>query len=108
MSHRRCERAVRRRLASNEDTPVTHPVPLPGVLPVTRGLAVPSCCPLLIAACLLVASIAGLAFGQRGLYEPNPATLPAFLAQDVLSLLVGLPLLLGSAWLAGRRCAQRD
>jgi hypothetical protein len=81
---------------------MTYPIPQPRVLPVTRGLAVAFTLSLLIAGCLLVASIAGLAFGRGGLYEPNPATLPAFLAQDVLSLLVGLPLLLGSAWLARR------
>jgi hypothetical protein len=41
-------------------------------------------------------SVAGLVFGQRGLYVPDPATMPAFLGQDALSLIVGLPLLLGA------------
>ncbi len=34
--------------------------------------------------------------------DPNPTTLPAFLGQDVLTLIVGIPLLLGSAFLARR------
>jgi hypothetical protein len=41
-------------------------------------------------------------FGQRGLYVSDPATMPAFLGQDALSLIVGLPLLLGSITLARR------
>src|SRR5581483_7712677 len=44
----------------------------------------------------------GLLFGQRGLYRPDPQTLPTFLGQDGLTLVVGLPLLLGSMWLARR------
>jgi hypothetical protein len=71
-------------------------------LPVFRGLAVPTRLSLLLAALLATSSTAGLLFGQRGLYDPDPATMPAFLAQDVISLLAGLPLLLGSLWLARR------
>jgi hypothetical protein len=57
---------------------------------------------LLVAVLLVVASVGGLLYGPRGLYDPNPATLPAFLGQDALSLVVGLPLLLGSVRLARR------
>jgi hypothetical protein len=46
--------------------------------------------------------VAGLLFGRRGLYDPDPRTLPAFLGQDALTLAVGLPLLLASVWLARR------
>jgi hypothetical protein len=71
-------------------------------LPVIRALTVPSVLSVLVAALLAVTSVAGLLFGQRGLYTPDPRTLPAFLGQDALTLLVGLPLLLGSAWLTRR------
>jgi hypothetical protein len=71
-------------------------------LPVIRGLTVAYWATSLVAACLVVTSVAGLLFGQRGLYEPNPATLPSFLTQDVLSLLVAVPLLVGSMWTARR------
>jgi hypothetical protein len=71
-------------------------------LPVIRRLTIAYWATSLVAACLLVSSVAGLLFGQRGLYEPNPATLPSFLAQDVLSLVVAVPVLLASMWTARR------
>src|SRR3982751_5559354 len=43
---------------------------------------------------LLLASLAGLIFGRDGLYDPDPATLPAFYAQDAMTLVVALPLLI--------------
>jgi hypothetical protein len=57
---------------------------------------------LLTASLLVVTSVAGLLLGRRGLYTPDPRTLPAFLGQDALTLAVGLPLLLASVWLARR------
>lgn len=54
------------------------------------------------AALLLVASVAGLVFGPRGLYADDPATAPAFLGQDAITLGVGLPLLLLSMRAARR------
>jgi len=77
---------------------VRHRAPLPIVCPLTIAYWVTS----MVAACLVVSSVAGLLFGQRGLYEPNPATLPSLLTQDVLSLLVAVPVLLGSMWTARR------
>jgi len=62
-------------------------------LPVIRSLTFPFVVSLIVAALLLISSIAGLLFGQRGLYQPNPATLPSFLAQDVITLVVAVPLL---------------
>jgi hypothetical protein len=59
-----------------------------------------------VAALLVITSIAGLLFGRRGLYDLDPSTLPAFLGQDGITLLVGLPLLIGSMRLA-RRGSQR-
>src|SRR5579864_6840175 len=71
-------------------------------LPIIRSLTIAYWVTSLVAACLVVSSVAGLFFGQRGLYEPNPATLPSLLTQDVLSLLVAVPLLLVSMWTARR------
>jgi hypothetical protein len=68
----------------------------------TRDLTVPTVLSLVAAVLLLVASAAGLLYGRRGLYTPDPATLPAFLGQDAMTLAVGLPLLLVSVGLARR------
>ena len=52
---------------------------------------------------LIASSIAGIAYGPRGWwYDPNPATLPAFLGQDVVTLLFAVPLLAGSSFAARR------
>ena len=56
----------------------------------------------LLAALLLIASGAGLAFGSRGLYDAYPASLAAMVGQDIVTLALGLPLLLGAVWLARR------
>jgi hypothetical protein len=65
-----------------------------------RRLAIPYALSAIVAVLLLVSSVAGLLFGQRGLYDP--ATAIAFLGQDAISLVIGLPLFLGSLWLARR------
>ncbi len=57
---------------------------------------------LLVAALVAIASTAGLLFGASGLYRVDRALLPAFLGQDVLNLVVGLPLLLGAMGLTRR------
>ena len=52
---------------------------------------------------LFASSIAGLLYGPRGWwYDANPATLPAFLGQDVMTLVFAIPLLLVSSRLARR------
>jgi hypothetical protein len=71
-------------------------------LPVMRSLTFPFALSSIVAALLLISSIAGLLFGQGGLYEPNPATLPSFLTQDVITLVVVVPLLVTCLWLARR------
>jgi hypothetical protein len=71
-------------------------------LPVIRSLTFPFVLSSIVAALLLISSIAGLLFGQRGLYEPNPATLPSFLTQDVITLVVVVPLLVTCLWLVRR------
>ena len=69
-------------------------------VPVIRPLTIAYITSVLVAICLVASSAAGLLFGQRGLYDPDPATLPSLLTQDVLTLLVAVPLLLGSMWAA--------
>jgi hypothetical protein len=81
-------------------------------LPVRRRLTFSYRASLVVAALMAVASGAGLLLGSAGLYGPNPALgvteaeagllLPGFLGQDAFNLLVGVPLLLGSLWLARR------
>jgi hypothetical protein len=71
-------------------------------LPVTYTLTIAYVVTSVVIGCLVVSSLAGLLFGSRGLYAPNPATLASFLTQDALSLLVAVPLLLGSMWTARR------
>jgi hypothetical protein len=69
-------------------------------LPVIGSLSFPFILSLFVACLLVVSAISGLLFGQRGVYAANPATLPTFLTQDVITLLVGVPLLIASIWTA--------
>ncbi len=71
-------------------------------LPVTRDLTLVHVVSLVVAALIAVTSVAGLIFGAGGLYAVDPRYLPAFVGQDLLNLLVGLPLLLGAMWLVRR------
>jgi hypothetical protein len=65
-------------------------------LPTTRSIALPFTLSLVTAGLLAVTSISGLLFGQTFLYRPDPRTLPTFLAQDGITLAVGLPVLVGA------------
>jgi hypothetical protein len=76
----------------------THRTLQPTSLPVTRGLVLPTVLSALTAGLLAVTSVGGLVWGPQGLYRADPTTLPAFLGQDALTLLVGLPLLIGAVW----------
>jgi hypothetical protein len=83
-------------------------------LPAKRDLTLSYRTSLIVAALMAFASGGGLLLGSGGLYGPHPTLslgvteaeagllLPGFLGQDAFSLLVGLPLLLGSLWLARR------
>jgi len=51
---------------------------------------------------LLVASIVGLLYGGRGFYDSYPASLAGQVGQDVVTLVVGIPLLVASMWFAAR------
>jgi hypothetical protein len=56
----------------------------------------------LLTVLLFVSSVIGLLYGSRGLYEPYPASLAGLVGQDAITLVVGLPLLLGSMWFTHR------
>jgi len=83
-------------------------------LPAKRDLTLSYLASLIVAALMAVVSATGLLLGSGGLYGPHQTLslgvtegeagllLPGFLGQDAFSLLVGLPLLLGSLWLARR------
>jgi hypothetical protein len=69
-------------------------------LPIKRDLMLPYLVSLVIALIMAVVSIAGLLYGT-GIYPGLEAKmLPLFVGQDALNLVVGLPMLLGSMWLA--------
>lgn len=71
-------------------------------LPITRDLTLAYTVSLLVAALMTITSVAGLLLGAAVLYDVDAKLLPAFVGQDALNLLVGLPLLLGSMWLTRR------
>ena len=56
----------------------------------------------LLAVLLLISSVVGLLYGSRGLYGPYPASLAGLVGQDIVTLVVGLPLLIVSIWFARR------
>lgn len=83
-------------------------------LPVKRNLALAYTLSLIVAALIAGVSAAGIVLGSSGLYATDrqaaagviSATagllVPGFLAQDMINLILGLPILLGSLWLARR------
>ncbi len=83
-------------------------------LPVKRDLTVGYWASLVVALLMAVVSAAGLAGGSMGLYgvDPNRALavgastagvlVPGFMAQDLFNLVVGLPILVWTVWLARR------
>jgi hypothetical protein len=72
----------------------------PASLPLTRALTLSYVFSLVVALIMTVASIAGLLYPTR-LY-PTDELRQSFVANDVVNLLIGLPILLGSMWLARR------
>ena len=72
----------------------------PASLPVTRDLTLAYALSLVIALIMTVAAVVGLLYQTR--IYPADETLYSWVATDVINLIVGLPLLLGSMWLARR------
>jgi hypothetical protein len=69
-------------------------------LPITRSLTLAYAISLLTAALMAIASLAGLLY-PTAVY-PTDELLQSFVPNDVVNLLIGLPILLGSLWLARR------
>src|SRR5215207_3864915 len=76
------------------------------MLPVKSKLTLAYALSGLLAVLLVVSSVAGLLHGGRGLYDPYPAALAGLVGQDAVTLVLGLPLLLASMWLAHRGSAR--
>ncbi|MGD9030733.1 MAG: hypothetical protein PVG25_13080 [Anaerolineae bacterium] len=74
------------------------PESLSTALPVTRKLTLVYALSVLAALILAVASVAGLMY--PGHFYPTEALRQSFLPNDVLNLVIGLPILVGSMWLA--------
>jgi hypothetical protein len=73
---------------------------LPASLPLTHRLSLAYLFSLVVALIMTVASVGGLLYPTR-LY-PTAALRQSFVANDVVNLAIGLPILLGSTWLARR------
>jgi hypothetical protein len=69
-------------------------------LPIRRDLTLTYAVSLLIAALMAIASLAGLLY-QTAVY-PADELLQSFLQNDVVNICIGIPILLGSMWLARR------
>jgi hypothetical protein len=69
-------------------------------LPIRGNLTLAYAVSLLIAALMAIASVAGLLY--QTLFYPTDELLQSFVPNDVVNLLIGLPILLGSMWLARR------
>ncbi len=71
-------------------------------LPIKRSLALTYAMSLVIAILMAAASVAGLL--NRTVVYPTEELLRAFVSSDAVSMFIGLPILLGSMWLA--RCGK--
>jgi hypothetical protein len=71
-------------------------------LPITRDLRLAYLVSLVITVLLIVASVAGLKFGSAGLYSVEPRLVQVSRGGDAANIVVGLPILIGSLWLARR------
>ncbi len=89
------------RVVERGPAPINVGEPRRGQLPITRSLTFVYALSSLLAILLVVTSVAGLMFGQRGLYTPDPPLCRRSSAR-ALTLLLGLPLLIGSMMLARR------
>jgi hypothetical protein len=69
-------------------------------LPIKRELTLVFAVSLLIAVLMAIASVAGLLY--RAVIYPTDELVQSFVPNDVVNLLIGLPILLGSMWLARR------
>jgi hypothetical protein len=71
-------------------------------LPINRDLSLAYLASIVVAVVMTIASLAGLIWGTTIYPMTDMKLFPLFVGQDALNLIVGLPLLLGSMWLAHR------
>jgi hypothetical protein len=69
-------------------------------LPIRRNLTLAYVLSLVIALLMIAAAVAGLLY--RSVIYPTDELLQSFMPNDVVNLLIGVPILLGSMWLAQR------
>jgi hypothetical protein len=81
-------------------TKTSHRGALPAGVPITGPLALAYASSLVVALMMTVASVAGLLYPT--VFYPTDELLRSFVATDVVNLLIGVPGLLGSMWLARR------
>ncbi len=70
--------------------------------PIKRDLTLAFVASIAVALMMTVASVAGLIAGSTIYAAIDPKLFPLFVGQDALNLIVGLPILIGSIWLARR------
>jgi hypothetical protein len=75
---------------------------MPSALLIKRDLTIAYLASILVAIVMAIASIAGLIWGSTIYPMTDIKLFPLFVGQDALNLIVGLPVLLGSMWLARR------
>jgi hypothetical protein len=75
---------------------------MPTQPPIKRNLSLAYLASIVVALVMTIASLAGLIWGTTIYPMIDMRLFPLFVGQDALNLIVGLPLLLGSIWLARR------
>ncbi len=76
--------------------------PIAVALPLRRELTDAYASSLAVALALAIASVAGLVLGTDGLHDPESPLVQVSRGGDAANLILGVPVLLGSVWLARR------
>lgn len=74
----------------------------PYELPVSGSLAVARWATVVAAVALFASAVAGLQYGEQGLYQSDALLLPQLYGQDVVALVIGLPLMMLAVWRTSR------
>jgi hypothetical protein len=75
-------------------------LPKPPNLPVNKDLTTIRTLTIIIAVLMAIMSLAGFVFPYR--IYPSPELVQSFMVNDLINLIIGLPILLGSLWLVKR------
>src|ERR1051326_3844309 len=84
------------RMSPDDARASTGSAPAANLLPMRYGLRLVTTTSVLTGVLLAMTAVSGLLLGTRGLYRPDPATLPTFVGQDAITLFAALPLLVAS------------